>query len=881
MNAWERRRMEIVGTKIMYYKQCATPNNSLKTNNTAATATASGSSEQPSGKNESNQDDNTDESAAIGADVISESQSIDQQQDRAPISTNVSLDGTLQSHDTATTSGSTQNQSDHHTSTTGIGYVAPTDTNVPQSTLLNTSTAAIPSSTTSTNTPSSVIKPAKKDVHQFWEQTKEKFQKSIGEITIKATAATTSNTKTTSDPNNVDDPDADAPRGSIDLIKENVIVAAVPDHDKILTSVSPSPYGLSIMVKSETKWKVCFDTHGEQVKWLTILTEIIVRKSVQTYNQEIHRIWNISSGSSNIGDLNDSWNSANYGAGGVLSSASSGVAIPSLTNMEMFRPAPHEKDGMWNLDENYSYRNLLSDKNLSGDNNVNSDIDGDENANSEDTDPVEEQMRAMSLSVKTATDVSHSKTATDDSKTYVTIIEDLPPVLEGWILKGATSGPERYIKGDNLYFLMLVANVSIFLIYAYPMHWLIFPFFIIIMNCTVLLVVMEKDCKETTNNDDVKGKDHCKANRISVRSMFQNSTRLMQPSTSSKQIVTPKINTTSQESKETKIVNRQVSFDNFKKPIAGLTTKKISNATESRIVNGKELMCWSTLESHEHVYVRSHGYSKTKKKISAPSSLYEVTNVEIFESSMRVSEIATKVVLPECNFDDSDTERRWTSPDTFVVSLAIPTDEPYMTRPTEDGFGFTVTIYYRMREETRAILKRITEPGYNNETDSSENHIDVQKRIVNSVRLWEQWCQKAPTDEKWQARFKLVPNLLNAKEVGLPSYISKYCGKPVLIKRKGKTGFLSTHQDINAFEFDISLHVFPYLAKKALAYLKSTVFKKALVSLSYVIEGRADDELPELLIGDAVKLFYPDPEIAIDSNDFFAGTDDPKSIKVD
>lgn len=92
----------------------------------------------------------------------------------------------------------------------------------------------------------------------------------------------------------------------------------------------------------------------------------------------------------------------------------------------------------------------------------------------------------------------------------------------------------------------------------------------------------------------------------------------------------------------------------------------------------------------------------------------------------------------------------------------------------------------------------------------------------------------------------------------------------VLIKRSGVTGFFSDYPSLNAMQFDISLHPFPYLFKQAMAYLKESYFDKAVGTFGFVIEGRDDDELPEVVIG-AMKVCYPNPEYVATSEEFFGG----------
>jgi len=239
------------------------------------------------------------------------------------------------------------------------------------------------------------------------------------------------------------------------------------------------------------------------------------------------------------------------------------------------------------------------------------------------------------------------------------------------------------------------------------------------------------------------------------------------------------------------------------------------------------------------------------------------------------------------NDDDNDTKtnKTWTAPDLFVITVALPTSQPSMygaNSNKDDGLGYTVVMYYAMRQETRDILRRITSADYNrNDDDDNKNNI-MNSNKINAVRLFEKWCRCAPSDKDFFSRFKVLPQAENLKEMGLPSWIEKFNGMAFLVKRPGETGYVFTHPTTNnskknqqsnsnsCMEFDVSLHPFPYLAKQGICYLKDGYFKHILATIAFCIEGSNDDELPECLIG-LFQLCYPDPVNAIQGEDFFAG----------
>ena len=86
----------------------------------------------------------------------------------------------------------------------------------------------------------------------------------------------------------------------------------------------------------------------------------------------------------------------------------------------------------------------------------------------------------------------------------------------------------------------------------------------------------------------------------------------------------------------------------------------------------------------------------------------------------------------------------------------------------------------------------------------------------------------------------------------MPSMFKSFNGKPVLIRNreaaKGASGLLSRGAGAGEAEMNVNIRAWPYLAKQGLGYLLSGMDKCDL-DVGFVLEGIADDELPEVLLG--------------------------------
>jgi len=626
----------------------------------------------------------------------------------------------------------------------------------------------------------------------------------------------------------------DAPRGTLDLSAAGnaavAVVAESPDSDDGVPP--PTPFTLSVTGRDgkagdatnttaeetarqqqQQQWTMCFDSQSRQMEWLTALTDVLVSVSVGTYNANMVA------------------RRAADEAGEEKERGKKKGGRPATSFM------PRK------LRDKLHFHATKSTQRVTWDDYVGS-IDG-----ADGRDPIVTAKKQL-------------KEQGEEDNLEVAVVDEILPL------------------DANLFWLPLSPNLVVMLIFV---NGAIFASTMVSMTTLVLCVVaaITNGCIWVCL---VKKSPGVKMAILSSEASPDADTDDALPSVMAmtsrtlKRMSLMDVASAVSETVASTIVPSLIAESSYR-PLAGTTTMRIANPTDPAVnEDGHQFAGWRAVPG-SLFRVRSHGYAATKTKVPSPSELYDLAHVDIFESSSRCADITKRVRLPEVSFgeDENDsgnqTTKTWCSPDVFVVSFALPTGAPRLGSPTDEGEGYTVTMYYTMKEQTRDVLRRITSPdGTAKNTDGEEEETDVQKRISSGVRLWEEWCRKAPTDPEFQARFKVICNAHNLKEIGVPSWISRYNEKPFLIKRAGKTGFLYTHPDVSAIEFDISFHGFPYVFKQATSYLKEHYFNKILVTFGFCIEGRDDDELPEIMIGEGMQLCYPDPAIAIQAGDWFGGS---------
>jgi len=220
-------------------------------------------------------------------------------------------------------------------------------------------------------------------------------------------------------------------------------------------------------------------------------------------------------------------------------------------------------------------------------------------------------------------------------------------------------------------------------------------------------------------------------------------------------------------------------------------------------------------------------YKKYGRKEPSGPVLLELLEVDLFKSSALVHNLGEFIALPEPRVPVPEGSA---VPPIFVVHGSLPFEAPSMLG-NSNGPTLNAVFYFGLREETQQALASL-------------------ETAPKAVQLLETFCRSAHADPSVFNRFKCIGMLRNYEEVGMPSIMKGYNGKPVLIRNrsavKGGSGVMDQQQD--SIIMHVNVRLWPLLARTGLHTLFGASAKCDL-DVGFTIEGRADDELPEVLLG--------------------------------
>ena len=257
---------------------------------------------------------------------------------------------------------------------------------------------------------------------------------------------------------------------------------------------------------------------------------------------------------------------------------------------------------------------------------------------------------------------------------------------------------------------------------------------------------------------------------------------------------------------------------------------------------------WSSISASKFAVRSGPNYASTGRKLPSLESLYDVVAVRMYTSSRRSAGAGEVLPLPaDVDFKPSGTASLPVEiPAVLIVHVQMPHDAPSMFQPSTDGPGTECVLYLRPSQRLLA------------ETSGAAP-------MAPATNLFMKWCQTAATDAAMRGRFKCMALVRNLEAHNL-GWVAPYNGKPVLITESGtcRVGALpvdgcgnstssadknsSTSRTIRYLEMTANVHRWGYLAKKGFVSLLPK-FRELRLDIGFAIEGRADDELPECILG--------------------------------
>lgn len=208
----------------------------------------------------------------------------------------------------------------------------------------------------------------------------------------------------------------------------------------------------------------------------------------------------------------------------------------------------------------------------------------------------------------------------------------------------------------------------------------------------------------------------------------------------------------------------------------------------------------------------------------------------MFDAGARVAEMGSLLELPPPARVSPDSD----VPALFVVVAQVPSETgPLKAKHDADGHGYQMAICFQLTARTASELQCLKD---------APDALSAERRAA--LKLLKRYCRVAPGEPQLGAaergRFKVLAQIRNIDEVAIPAFAKGYNGKPALIN---KTGVLTRCGPDDAYlNMDVNIHGFGYMARSGLQSIFRD-FQDFILSIGFTVESRADDELPECMLG--------------------------------
>jgi hypothetical protein len=239
----------------------------------------------------------------------------------------------------------------------------------------------------------------------------------------------------------------------------------------------------------------------------------------------------------------------------------------------------------------------------------------------------------------------------------------------------------------------------------------------------------------------------------------------------------------------------------------------------------KSSLFWRSLSADEFS-VRSAGYGGAhKNKEPSDSALYDCVGVDVLKGGQGLSKLLQHRKAKDFSWWKSaggvPWDSAWGVPRVLIVSALLPIHNPMSLSSKPPGCALVA--FFRLSDKSCQEL--------------ASGYVNPQ------MRCWQRLC-KCGVSTRDGSAFKAIGQLPEQSLSELPSLLQGYNGKPVLVTKSAN--FV---KDLlpEVLEVDVDVGQWAFLARQTL-YSYQGVLASHAFHMGYLVEGRADDELPERMV---------------------------------